>query len=147
LRRQDRISKSYPVGEMRIIIVGAGAVGSYLAQRLSADGQDVTVIDDNEKSATELQDTIDALFLVGNGATVGTLQQAGAESADLLIAVTSNDGANILSCYTATQLGTTTTIARIEDPGLKEGADRLGVDFIIDPSLTAADEIVDVVGH
>lgn len=132
---------------MRIIIVGAGAVGSYLAQRLSSDGQDVTVIDSDENSASQLQDTIDALVLVGNGAAITTLQQAGAEHADLLIAVTSNDGANILSCYTATQLGVPTTIARIEDPSLKEGTDRLGVDFIIDPSLTAADEIADIVGH
>lgn len=132
---------------MRVIIVGAGAVGSYLAQRLSADGQDVTVIENEEHSAASLQDNIDALVLVGNGAAISTLQHAGAETADLLIAVTSNDGANILSCYTATQLGTTTTIARIEDPSLKEGADRLGVDFIIDPSSTAADEIADIVGH
>ncbi len=132
---------------MRIIIVGAGAVGSYLAQRLSAEGQDVIVIEDDESRAGLLQDSIDALVMVGNGAAQGTLEQAGAENADLLIAVTSNDGANILSCYTATQLGTTTTIARIEDPGLKEGADRLGVDFIIDPSAAAADEIAFIVGQ
>src|SRR5690606_5937977 len=130
---------------MRIIIVGAGAVGSYLAQRLSAEGQDVIVIEDDESRAGLLQDSIDALVMVGNGAAQGTLEQAGAENADLLIAVTSNDGANILACYTATQLGTTTTIARIEDPGLKEGADRLGVDFIIDPSAAAADEIAFIV--
>lgn len=131
---------------MRIIIVGAGAVGSYLAERLSAGGQDVTVIEDDEKRAAELQDSIDALVLHGNGASVYMLEQAGAADTDLLIAVTSSDGANILACYTGTQLGAKTTIARIEDGELREGADRLGVDMIIDPSATAAEELVGIVG-
>ena len=67
---------------MRIIIVGAGAVGSYLAQRLSAEGQDVIVIEDDESRAGLLQDSIDALVMVGNGAAQGTLEQAGAENAE-----------------------------------------------------------------
>ncbi len=131
---------------MRIIIVGAGAVGSYLAERLSAEGQDVVVIDHDEKRVAELQDNIDALVLVGNGATERVLEHAGAAAADLLIAVSNSDGANVLSCHTATELGTKTTIARIEDPGIKEGADRLGVDFVIDPSATAAQGLADLVG-
>ncbi|HET9259629.1 MAG TPA: Trk system potassium transporter TrkA [Acidimicrobiia bacterium] len=126
---------------MRIIIVGAGAVGSYLAERLSSGGQDVIVIEDNETRAAELQERIDALVLHGNGASVHMLEEAGAEDTDLLIAVTSSDGANILSCYTGTQLGAKTTIARIEDGELREGADRLGVDVVIDPSATAAEEL------
>lgn len=131
---------------MRIIIVGAGAVGSYLAERLSSGGQDVVVIEDNENQAAELQESIDALVLRGNGASVQMLEKAGAAETDLLIAVTSSDGANILSCYTGTQLGAKTTIARIEDGELREGADRLGVDLIIDPSATAAEGLVGIVG-
>lgn len=131
---------------MRIIIVGAGAVGSYLAERLSSGGQDVIVIEDDENRAAELQERIDALVLHGNGASVHMLEEAGAEDTDLLIAVTSSDGANILACYTGTQLGAKTTIARIEDGELREGADRLGVDMIIDPSATAAEELVGIVG-
>lgn len=131
---------------MRIIIVGAGAVGSYLAERLSTDGQDVVVIEDHEGRAAELQESIDALVLQGNGASAQMLEQAGAAESDLLIAVTSSDGANILACYTSTQLGAKTTIARIEDGELREGADRLGVDMIIDPSATAAEELVGIVG-
>lgn len=131
---------------MRIIIVGAGAVGSYLAERLSSGGQDVIVIEDDETRAAELQERIDALVLRGNGASVHMLEEAGAEDTDLLIAVTSSDGANILACYTGTQLGAKTTIARIEDGELREGADRLGVDMIIDPSATAAEELVGIVG-
>lgn len=131
---------------MRIIIVGAGAVGSYLAERLSSGGQDVIVIEDDENRAAELQESIDALVLHGNGASVHMLEQAGAAETDLLIAVSNSDGANILACYTGTQLGAKTTIARIEDGELREGADRLGVDMIIDPSATAAQELVGIVG-
>ena len=131
---------------MRIIIVGAGAVGSYLAERLSAGGQDVVVIEDNEAIAADLQESIDALVLRGNGASVHMLEEAGAANTDLLIAVTNSDGANILACYTGTQLGAKATIARIEDGELREGADRLGVDLIIDPSATAAEDLVGIVG-
>lgn len=131
---------------MRIIVIGAGAVGSYLAERLSSGGQDVVVIDDNEARAAELQESIDALVLYGNGASAHMLEEAGAAETDLLIAVTSSDGANILACHTGAQLGAKTTIARIEDEELREGADRLGVDLIIDPSTTAAEALVGIVG-
>ena len=131
---------------MRIIIVGAGAVGSYLAERLSSEGQDVVVIEDDERRAAQLQETIDALVIHGNGASAHSLEEAGASKADLLIAVSNSDGANVLACFTATELGATTTIARIEDSEIREGADRLGVDVVIDPSATAAEELVDIVG-
>ncbi len=131
---------------MRIIIVGAGAVGSYLAERLSSEGQDVVVIEDDERRAAQLQETIDALVIRGNGASAHSLEEAGAAKADLLIAVSNSDGANVLACFTATELGTKTTIARIEDSEIREGADRLGVDVVIDPSATAAEELVDIVG-
>jgi trk system potassium uptake protein len=101
---------------------------------------------DNEERAAELQESIDALVLHGNGASVHMLEEAGAADTDLLIAVSSSDGANILACYTGSQLGAKTTIARIEDGELREGADRLGVDMIIDPSATAAEALVGIVG-
>ncbi|HUF96419.1 MAG TPA: Trk system potassium transporter TrkA [Acidimicrobiia bacterium] len=131
---------------MRIIVVGAGAVGSYLAERLSQDGQDVTVIEDNSAIAADLQDSIDALVIRGNGASSTTLEEAGVKKADLLIAVTSSDGANVLACHAAKKLGAGMTIARIEDPEIREGSAHLGVDVVIDPSATAAEEIVDIVG-
>ena len=131
---------------MRIIIVGAGAVGSYLAERLSSEGQDVVVLEDDERRAAQLQESIDALVIHGNGASAQALEEAGASKADLLIAVSDSDGANVLACFTATELGTRTTIARIEDSEIREGADRLGVDVVIDPSATAAEELVDIVG-
>ena len=126
--------------------MGAGAVGSYLAERLSSEGQDVVVIEDDERRAAQLQETIDALVLHGNGASSHLLEEAGASKADLLIAVSNSDGANVLACFTGKEQGAKTTIARIEDPEIREGADRLGVDVVIDPSATAAEELVGIVG-
>jgi trk system potassium uptake protein TrkA len=131
---------------MRIIIIGAGAVGSYLAERLSTEGQDVVVIEDNEHRVAELQSHLDAMVILGNGASSHTLEEAGAAKADLVIAASNSDGANVLACHTAKELGAATTIARIEDPEIAEGATRLGVDVVIDPSATAAEELVGVVG-
>ena len=131
---------------MRIIIVGAGAVGSYLAERLSQEGQDVIVIEDNASIAAELQDSIDAMVIQGNGASAVTLEEAGVSKADLLIAVTSSDGANVLACHAGKEMGAQMTIARIEDPEIRDVSANLGVDVVIDPSATAAEEIVDIVG-
>lgn len=130
---------------MKIIVVGAGAVGSYLAERLSSEGQDVHVIEADEDRAADLQEALDVLVVVGNGASISTLEEAGVANADLLIAVSNSDGANILACHTAHQLGIKRTVARIEDPDLREGVDQLGVDVVIDPSATAAEELVALV--
>ena len=132
---------------MRIVIVGAGAVGSYLAARLSSEGQDVVVIESDERHAARLQDRVDALVIVGNGASPITLEEAGIRKADLLIAVSDSDGANALACHTARTMGVKRTVARIEDQGLRSGLQGLGVDVVIDPGEMAAQEIVGLLGH
>lgn len=126
---------------MRIVIVGAGAVGSYLAERLSAEGQDVVVIEDDEDRAADLQDRIDALVITGNGASPMVLKQAGVDRADLLIAVSNSDGANVLACHVAADLGVKRTVARVEDPDMREAIADLEVDFVIDPGEAAALEL------
>ncbi len=126
---------------MRIVIVGAGAVGSYLAERLSAEGQDVVVIEDNEDRAADLQDRIDALVITGNGASPTVLQEAGVDRADLLIAVSNSDGANVLACHVAADLGVKRTVARVEDSDMREAVAGLEVDFVIDPGEAAAFEL------
>ncbi len=130
---------------MRIVIVGAGAVGSYLAQRLSADGQDVVIIEDDEERAAELQDRIDALVISGNGASPATLEEAGVSRSDLLIAVSNSDGANVLACHVAAELGVKRTVARVEDPDMREALAGLEVDFVIDPGEAAAHELLALV--
>lgn len=130
---------------MRIVIVGAGAVGSYLAERLSTEGQDVVVVEDDPSVAAELQDRLDVLVISGNGASPTVLAEAGAGRADLLIAVSNSDGANVLACHTAAELGVGRTVARVEDPDMREALDGLGVDVVIDPSETASRELVTLV--
>ncbi len=132
---------------MRIVIVGSGAVGSYLAERLSNEGQDVVVIENDEARAAAVQDELDALVVVGNGASPATLTRAGAKRADLLIAVSNSDGVNVLSCHAAHVLGTKRTVARIEDPDLIDGVADLGVDVVIDPGEMAAHEVLDLVSQ
>lgn len=130
---------------MRIVIVGAGAVGSYLAARLSGEGQDVVVIDNDEHRAAEIQGSVDALVVRGNGASPATLRDAGAPGADLMIAVSNSDGVNVLACHAASLLGVDRTVARIEDPSLTAGIGDLGVDVVIDPGEMAAHEVFDLV--
>jgi trk system potassium uptake protein TrkA len=132
---------------MRIIIVGAGAVGSYLAERLSGEGQDVVVIESEPVNATQIQEKLDALVITGNGASRSILEEAGVAKADLLIAVSNNDGANILACHTASELGVKRTVARVEDPGLRGGLQQIGVDVIIDPGTSLAEELLSLVRH
>jgi trk system potassium uptake protein TrkA len=130
---------------MRIVIVGAGAVGSYLAERLSVEGQDVVVIEDDEDRAAALQDRIDALVITGNGASPAVLQKAGVDRAELLIAVSNSDGANVLACHVAAELGVKRTVARVEDPDMREALVGLEVDFVIDPGEAAARELLALV--
>ena len=126
---------------MRVVIVGAGAVGSYLAERLSLEGQDVVVIESDAARAAEVQDQIDCLVIHGNGASLETLDEAGVEKADLFIAVSSSDAVNVLAAHAATRLGSPRRIARVEDPQLRDEAENLGVDLLIDPSEATAKDL------
>ena len=73
---------------MQIIIVGCGKVGRTLAEQLQEEESDITLIDVSSNVITSLQDDIDAMGIVGNGASINTLVEAGIENADILIAVT-----------------------------------------------------------
>jgi trk system potassium uptake protein TrkA len=127
---------------MRIVIVGAGAVGSYLAQRLSIEGQDIVVIESDPSRAQDLQDRIDCLVVQGNGASGHVLAKADVASASLLIAVTSSDAVNILACQEAERLGVPKRVARVEDPTLREDLDLHGVDVVIDPAEALSRELL-----
>lgn len=132
---------------MRIVIVGAGAVGSYLAERLAAEGQDVVVIESDPERAAQIQAEVDGLVITGNGASVKTLEKAGLSEADLLIAVSSSDAVNVLACYAATKVGIPLTAARVEDPELKAEVEALGVDLVIDPGEAAARDLLVLVSR
>ena len=81
---------------MNIIIVGNGKVGYTLAQYLSKDGHDVTVMDVSQQALLRASETLDVMCVRGNGANVKVLIEAGVENADVIIAVTGNDEQNTL---------------------------------------------------
>ena len=127
---------------MRIVVIGAGAVGSHLADRLSHEGQDVIVIESDAARAEEVQAEIDCLVIHGNGASHETLVEAGVDRSDLVIAVSSSDAVNVLAAHAAGRLGSARRIARVEDPQLRDEALALGVDLLIDPAESTARELV-----
>jgi trk system potassium uptake protein TrkA len=124
---------------MKIIIVGAGQVGATLAISLANENSDITLIDTSASKLRVLQDHLDLRTIVGYGSHPNILRQAGAEDADMLIAVTSSDEINMITCQVAYSVfNTPTKIARIRSPEyLKEShlfnANNLPVDVVISP--------------
>ena len=123
---------------MRVVIVGAGHDGAYLAERLVAEGQEVVIVEADEEKAARIQERLDVLTVSGNGASPAVLRRAGADEAQLFLAVTDNDGANVLACRSAKALGVPRTVARVEDPDLREVSPGLGVDQVVDARESSA---------
>ncbi len=99
---------------MKIIILGAGQVGGTLAENLVGERNDITVIDADGDTLRNLQDRLDIQVVQGIGSHPEVLQKAGAEDADMLIAVTNSDESNMMACQVAyTLYKTPTKIARI----------------------------------
>lgn len=99
---------------MKIIILGAGQVGRLVAMNLSSEANDITIIDTNDQVLDELKENMDIQTLVGNGTHPDVLIEAGIDDADMLIAVTSSDEANMVACQIAyTLFHTPTKIARV----------------------------------
>lgn len=86
---------------MKIIILGAGQVGTTLAEHLATEHNDITIIDINGERLRSLQERMDILTIMGNAAYPSTLKRGGAEDADMLIAVTNNDETNLVACQVA----------------------------------------------
>ena len=97
---------------MQIIIVGCGKVGRTLAEQLQEEDTDITLVDTNVDAINEVTDKVDAMGIVGNGASINTLMEAGVPTADILIAVTASDELNLLCCLIAQKTGHCQTIAR-----------------------------------
>lgn len=99
---------------MKIIILGAGQVGGTLAENLANEQNDITVIDTNAELLRDLQDRLDIRTIVGHGSYPNILREAGADDADMLVAVTSSDETNMVACQVAATLfKTPTKISRI----------------------------------
>ena len=130
---------------MKIVIAGAGVVGESLCSELSAEGNDVILIEKKEKILNKLVETYDITGLVGNGASYETLLEAGTDTADIFIAATESDELNIISSIIAKKLGTKFTIARVRNPEyssnmqfVREG---LGISLMINPEQETAKSI------
>ncbi len=132
---------------MKIVIAGAGEIGTYLARILAQERHDVVLIDANPESLRRASEVLDVLTLEGNACHVDLLRQAGAQDADILIAVTSSQETNFTACMLASRLGARKKIMRVRDPGFlpakgEASASDLGIDLVIYPEGIAAMEIV-----
>jgi trk system potassium uptake protein len=128
---------------VRILILGAGDVGYHLARQLSEESHDVVVIEQDRERARAIQDTMDALVIEGNGASLTTLEKAGIAKTDLLLAVTSQDEINLMACLSASQYEVPKRIARVSKPDYYDHTgilppERLGVDLMINPERECA---------
>ena len=132
---------------MKIIILGAGQVGGTLAENLAGEQNDITIIDTNAARLAELSDRLDIRTVAGKGSYPSVLRQAGAEDADMLIAVTNSDEVNMVACQVAyTLFRTPSKIARIRTANYTQreklfGADAIPIDVIISPEQVVTDYI------
>ena len=130
---------------MNIIVVGIGKVGYTVADQLAQENHDITIIDTDEDVINDTLQDIDVIGIIGNGAVSKTLQSAGIEECDLLIALTGSDELNIVSCLLAKKLGAKSTIARVRNPEYSDDLniikDSLGLTMAVNPEREAAAEI------
>lgn len=138
---------------MKIIILGAGQVGANLAESLVAENNDITVIDLDTARLALLQDRFDLRTVRGHAAHPSVLKEAGAEDADMLVAVTQSDETNLVACRIASALfNVPTRIARIRSNdflGMEAGllAEHFGVDDVISPEQEVTDTLRRLMEH
>lgn len=133
---------------MKIVIAGAGNVGTHLAKLLSGENQDIILIDEDEDKINRLSSNFDLLTIDGSPTSFVDLREAGVSNADLFVAVTPDESRNLLACQLAHELGAKKTVARIDNheymlPKNKEFFLQKGIDSLIYPELLAAKDIVD----
>lgn len=134
------------------MIVGAGQVGYHLSEKLSAEGQDVVLVDSDKAKLRRIEKDLNILTVHGSGASFRILEEAGIRQTDLFIAVTDSDEANLISCILSQQYGVKTRIARVRDEDffaegspLSESA--LGINLLISPDLAMVDEVMKMSIH
>ncbi len=131
---------------MKIIIAGAGAVGTHLAKLLSRDHQDCVLVDEDENRLEGLDTEYDIMTLQGSPTSIKTLKEAGAENAELFVGVTPDESINMNASILAHALGARKTVARIDNyeylaPQLESFFKNLGIDSLIYPEVLAAIDI------
>lgn len=137
---------------MKIVIAGAGEVGSHLAKLLSNEEQDIILVDENIDKLSSLDATYNIMTIAGNPTSFVTLREARVDKSDLFIAVTPYETDNVVACSMAKSLGAKTTMARIASydymqPENRDIVRRMGVDRLIYPEFLAANEIITSLNH
>jgi trk system potassium uptake protein TrkA len=123
---------------MYVVIMGGGRVGLNLASFLISDGHDVTLIERDDDLCGIAASELDALVISGNGTDIKTLDEANINDADVFVAATGNDEANLLACVLVREYNVHKIIARVNDPNHSAAFKKIGVDSVISPELTAA---------
>ena len=132
---------------MRILVIGAGEVGAYIAERLVREEHDLVVLD-RDAAAIARVNALDVYAVEGDGTDPHVLRENGIDHTDLVLAVSQSDAVNLAACALAGRLGASRTIARLESPlaveDLKLARETFGVDFVINPDEEAAQEIAGI---
>ncbi len=131
---------------MRILIAGAGEVGTHLAILLGQENHDITLMDDDKERLASMRDNTELLTFNGNCTSLKDLSEAGVADTDLFIGVTPEESKNMTACMLASNLGASKTLARIDNyeyllPKNHEFFDKLGINSMIYPEMMAAKEI------
>lgn len=135
---------------MKIIIAGAGEVGTHLAKLLAQEKQDIVLMDPDEERLKFANSYLEILSIVGNPTSLRDLEEAGIKNTDLFVSVTPEETTNLTSCMLASNLGARKTFARINNyeyllPKNKEFFEKLGINTMIYPEMLAAKEIVSAI--
>lgn len=130
---------------MKIIVVGCGKVGHKIIEQLCLEDVHITLIDTRPQVVTEIVNEYDIMGVVGSGTDIDTLNEAGIEDADVLVAVAGSDELNLMICLLAKKLGNCQTIARVRKPEYIKSINLLkndlGLAMIVNPEQAAASEI------
>jgi len=132
---------------LKVIVIGMGEVGKYIASVLSQEKHDVIIVDVSAAALAQAEETMDVLALRGHGASMKTLQEAKVQEADLVLGVTGRDEINLLAAITAKQLGAKRTVARVSNRDYLGDTERgfyhnlLGIDLVISVQILVANEI------
>ena len=137
---------------MKIVIAGAGEMGSHLARMLSGNGHDITIVDSDPKLLAEVGSLADVITVEGDSTTFAVLRKASVRKCDLFIAVNHVENDNVVAAMLAKKLGARKSIARIDnneylEPNNKEMFIDMGIDYLFYPEKVAASEVINLLGH
>lgn len=134
---------------MKIVVIGDGKVGRTIIEHMSREGHEIVVIDKNPKVIDQIVDLFDVMGMCGTGTSYDTLKEAGVKKADVVIATTSSDEINLLSCVVAKSLGAKSTIARVRSHEYSKQVElmsqELEISMIVNPESEAATEILNII--